>query len=92
VTGPPERNVARSQQFERDAADIDADVRRMDDALRYVEGLLARQPTAGIESRRQPGIWVAPVVFSVAGQTVTADIAYTFNAELVELLEMRRVP
>jgi hypothetical protein len=88
----PHRDVRRAHEFTTDLAAIDADVRRTDEALRYVEELLAKLPTAGVPARTAPGIWIAPLVFSVDGITVEVNVGYTFDDEVVELLSATRVP
>ena len=89
---PPHRDVRHGHAFTRDLGAIDADVRRTDEALRYVEELLAVLPTAGVPARTAPGIWIAPLVFSVHGRTVLVNLGYTFDDRMVELLSATRVP
>jgi hypothetical protein len=81
--------VVREQRFEEECAGIQPNVQRMDEALRYVEEELARQPESGIESS-VPGIWVAPVrVPSSENKIVRASIFYTFDMTNVRLQSMR---
>lgn len=85
------RDLRQSAQFASDLDALDSDVRRADDALRYVNTLLARDPTSGFPARTAPGIWLAPLVFDVDGETVLADIAYAFDDKVVDLLAIARV-
>ena len=87
----PPRDVRHEARFEQECAAIDADVRRMDDALRYVEQVLAVSPDFGIRSSRALNVWVAPIVFykmTTSGAT-KASIYYTFDDTIVRLLSIR---
>ncbi len=85
------RTVVRQPRFEREAAALQPNVHRMDEALRYVEAQLAREPESGIESS-VPGIWVAPVRIPRDGGIVRASIFYTFNDAQVQLQSIRTSP
>jgi len=88
----PSRIVVREHRFESDAAAIQPDTQRMDDAIGYVDGVLATDPRAGIQTS-VPGIWVAPVqVPDHEGRTVRASVFYTFDDQYVRLQSMRRAP
>jgi hypothetical protein len=81
----------REPRFEAEAQAIQPSVRRMDEALEYVEEQLARQPDSGIQSS-VPGIWVAPVRVPAGGRIVRASIFYTFENDHVRLQSIRRAP
>ena len=83
--------VVRELRFEREAAVIEPDVRRMDEALRYVEMQLARDPRSGIQSS-VPGIWVALVRVPHQGAIARASIFYTFEPGFVRLQSIRLAP
>jgi hypothetical protein len=85
------RTVVRESRFEREAAQIQSNVRRMDEALEYVEYRLARQPDSGIQSA-VPGIWVAPVRVPSAAGIIRASVFYTFEPNYVRLQSIRRAP
>lgn len=83
------RDVIREARFDREATAIDQDVRRMDEALRYVEAVLAVDPEFGIKVDEQ-GVWIAPIVFSdTSTGTQAATIFYRFDDTTVYLLSMR---
>jgi hypothetical protein len=48
----PLRSVIEEPRFTAELAAIDPDVRRTDEALRYVKDLLARDPSAGLPGCR----------------------------------------
>ena len=81
----------REARFDAEAAAIQADVQRMDEALRYVEYQLARYPDSGIESS-VPGIWVAPIRVPAEPGTVRASLFYTFNESYVWFQSVRLAP
>lgn len=84
------RDVRREDRFEVECAAIDQDVRRMDEAIRYVEHVLSLSPDFGIRTKTL-SIWVAPVVFRepTSSGTAAASIFYTFDEKLVRLLSIR---
>jgi hypothetical protein len=82
------RTVVREPRFEEEAAAIQPNARRMDEALQYVEYELARYPDSGIESS-VPGIWVAPVRVPKEGWIVRGSVFYTFDADHVRLQSIR---
>lgn len=85
------RSVVREPRFESECQAIQPNVRRMDEALRYVEEQLARQPDSGIPSD-VPGIWVAPVRVPKGRDDigiVRASVFYTFDTEYVRLQSIR---
>jgi hypothetical protein len=83
------RGVIFEARFEREAAAIDGDVRRMDEALRYVEQVLTVDPEFGLETAT-PDVWVAPIVFADTTTGVqAASIFYTFTDTHVRYLSIR---
>lgn len=82
------RDVVHEERFEREAAEIQPDFQRMDEALRYVEEQLAREPESGIQTD-VPGIWVAPVRVPHEGRIARASIFYTVEPERVRLQSIR---
>jgi hypothetical protein len=84
------RDIRREHRFEVECAAIDADVRRMDEALRFVEQVLSTTPDFGL-STRTLGIWVAPLVFldGTSSGAQGASIFYTFDDRVVRLLSIR---
>jgi hypothetical protein len=91
VTDGGLRTVVREPRFEAEARAIQPSVRRMDEALAYVEEQLAREPSSGIQSS-VPGIWVAPVRVPAEGGIVRASVFYTFEDDHVRLHSIRRAP
>lgn len=83
------RGIMRQSRFEREALEIEPDVQRMDEAMRYVEGQIARWPETGIKSS-VPGIWVAPIRAPSTEGIVRASIFYTFDAQYVRLESIRK--
>lgn len=83
------RDVRRSIRFASDAAQIDADIQRMDDALRFVEEVLSVTPTFGLRTRTC-GIWIAPVIFwrPTTSGFEGASIFYAFDDQVVDLLSV----
>lgn len=87
ASGP--RDVVFEARFEREAAAIDADVRRMDEALRFVEQVLTVDPQFGLKPSTL-GVWIAPIVFADTTTGVqAASIFYTFSDTHVRYLSIR---
>lgn len=85
------RGIVREPRFEREAVAIEPNVRRMDEALDYVERQLARWPETGIESS-VPGIWVAPTRVPSGRRIIRVSVFYTFDAQYVRLQSILRAP
>jgi hypothetical protein len=85
------RGVVYEGRFEAEAAEIDSDIHRMDEVLRYVEKVLALDPEFGLPTE-VPSIRVAPIVFPgpTSSGAQAASIFYTFDDEHVRFLSMRR--
>lgn len=87
ANGP--RGVIFEARFEREAAAIDNNVKRMDEALRYVEMVLTVDPGFGLRTKT-PGIWIAPILFGDTSTGVqAASIFYTFSDTHVRFLSIR---
>jgi hypothetical protein len=86
----PRRAARYSAQFDAEARQIDADPRRMDEALFYVEGLLCEHPSAGVQSDT-PAVWVAPILLPKVTTSgfVAASIYYTWDDTHVDFLSIR---
>jgi hypothetical protein len=83
------RDVIREARFDREAAAIDQDVRRMDEALRYVEMVVTVDPEFGIKADER-GVWLAPIMFGDTSSGIQgATIFYAFDDVNVYLLSMR---
>jgi hypothetical protein len=91
MNGSIGRNFVYEPRFEAEAAAIDSDFHRMDEAMMYVESVLRTDPEFGLQTAA-PAVWVAPIVFP--GETTSgaqaASIFYTFDDERVRLLSIRR--
>lgn len=85
------RGIVREDRFGAEAAAILPSVRRLDEALRYVEQHLARFPDSGIQSS-VPGLWVAPVRLPIPSGIARASIFYTFDASHVRFQSVRLAP
>ena len=85
------RGIVREDRFEAEAAAIQPSVRRLDEALRYVEQQLARFPDSGIPSS-VPGLWVAPIRLPTLGGIARASIFYTFDEQRVSFHSVRLAP
>lgn len=85
------RTVVREPRFEEQLNEIESSVRRMDEALQYVEERLASSPDSGIPTS-VPGLWVAPVRVPSEGALIRASIFYTFTEDYVVLRAIRRAP
>jgi len=85
------RGFIYEPRFEAEAAAIDSDTERMDEAIRYVEEVLKTAPEFGLQTAT-PAVWVAPVVFSdgTTSGAQAASIFYTFDDERVRFLSIRR--
>lgn len=84
------RDVRPTDRFQRELEKIEPNIRRTDEALRYVEELLASDPEVGLETE-QPRVRIAPILFprGIVGDTIEVSIYYTWSDELVELLSIR---
>lgn len=91
MNGAPGRTVVQEDRFRRELAAIEPDVRRTDEALFYVEHLVAREPWVGLPTR-QPEVWIAPILLPSGAEVVEASIFYTFDDQYVRLLSIRLDP
>lgn len=85
------RSVVEEHRFARELAAIEPNVRRSDEALFYVKELLARDPSAGLETAT-PGIFVAPIILPLPGDRRgwrRARIYYLVRPRAVHLLSIR---
>ncbi len=89
--GEPRRSIIREPRFEREAKAIQPSVRRMDEALEYVENRLSQDPRSGLESK-VPGIWIAAVRCPAPGRIVRASIFYTFEPGFVRFQSIKVEP
>jgi hypothetical protein len=80
--------VSRDKSFEEDLKAFQADLPRLDEALRYVEYELAENPGAGIQSD-VPGIYVAPTRLPNAGALARVSIFYTYDGKDVTFRRIR---
>lgn len=87
----PRRGIVREERFEAQAAAIEPDAKRMDEAFEYLDGQLARDPRSGIESS-VPGLWVAPVRVPSETGVVRASVFYTFTDTNVHYQSIRLAP
>lgn len=81
----------KQPRFEAEAASIQPNVSRMDGALAYVEGQLARDPESGLRTV-VPGIFVAPTRVPAPSGIVWASVFYTFMGDYVWLQSIRLAP
>jgi hypothetical protein len=91
MNGSVGRDFVYEPRFEAEAAAIDSDFHRMDEAMMYVEAVLKTDPEFGLQTVT-PAVWVAPIVFpaETSSGAQAASIFYTFDDERVRLLSMRR--
>ena len=83
------REIRYSQRFDQEKGEIDRDVQRIDEALRWVETVLARNPEFGLQSEVAE-IWIAPMVFAETTSSARgASIFYRFDDDFVDLLSIR---
>ncbi|HEV7938844.1 MAG TPA: hypothetical protein VGP18_12590 [Solirubrobacteraceae bacterium] len=85
------RVIVYEDRFDAEAAAIDNDIPRMDEALRYVENVLKVAPEFGLRTD-EPLVWMAPIVFPglTSSGAEAASIFYTFDDERVRCLSIRR--
>lgn len=83
--------VFHDRRFEDELSALQADVDRLDDALRYVEQRVSEDPASGIESS-VPGIFIAPVRLPAKSGLVRMSIFYTYDGKDVTFRMLRRAP
>jgi hypothetical protein len=83
--------IIYDHRFEDELKALQADIDRLDDALRYVEERLAEAPASGIKSS-VPGILVAPVRLPDKSGLVRMSIFYTYDGKDVTFRRLRRAP
>jgi hypothetical protein len=83
--------VFHDRRFEDELKVLQADVDRLDDALRYVEQRVSDDPASGIESS-VPGIFIAPVRLPAENGLVQMSIFYTYDGKDVTFRMLRRAP
>jgi hypothetical protein len=74
----PHRSIVRDQRFVDEAAVIQPNAKRMDEAFTYTDYQLALDPRSGIPCS-VPGLWVAPLRVPTDAGLVRASLFYTFT-------------
>ncbi|MBB4664204.1 hypothetical protein [Conexibacter arvalis] len=83
------RTIVEEARFREELAAIEPDVRRSDDALRYVYELLARDATVGMTTF-SPEIRVAPIVLpDAAGRRRDISLFYIVRDTTVHLVSAK---
>lgn len=86
------RSVLWDDQFEQESAAIQPDIRRLDEARRYLEWELARRPEVGIPTE-YPGVLIAPLRLPRSDNVVVpASVFYTYDADTVWVMSVRLSP
>lgn len=87
------RDVRWERSFEDEAAALQPDVRRLDEARRYIERIVCLHPEQGLPTE-YPGVRVVPIVLPVGGSLVPleASVFYTYDDECVSVLSIKPTP
>lgn len=87
----PRRGIVREKNFEAQAAAIQPNVKRMDEAFTYLDAQLSADPRSGIESA-VPGLWVALIRVPTDTGIARASVFYTFTDTHVHYQSIRVAP
>jgi len=86
------RNVRYDDQFEAELAALQPDLRRVEEARRYLEWVLSNHPEQGIDSE-YPGVLFAPFKIPRANDTIArTSIFYIYDEEGVDVLSVKVAP
>ena len=92
MPGQPGRTVVYDAQFELEAAAIQPDARRVDEAMRYLEFVVSQRPQYGLATD-YPGVFVAPLNLPRAdGTTGSYSVFYTFDDERSYVMSIKEAP
>ena len=88
----PGRSVVWEEQFEEESARLQPDVRRLDEARRYLEWLLSVHPERGIPTE-YPGVSSAPLKLPHRDdRIIRCSVFYIYDEERVHVLSIRPAP
>jgi hypothetical protein len=79
------RSVVYDGQFRNESAALEPNVRRLDDAMRYVEHVLSETPEVGFPTAF-PGVHVAPIVLPVAGSLIPLEVSIFYIWDATETI------
>jgi len=87
------RDVRWEQQFDEEIAALQPDVRRVDEAMRYIEKVVRLYPEQGLATE-YPAVRLAPVVLPVGGSLMPleASVFYIYDDEIVYVLSIKPSP
>lgn len=86
------RDVVFDPQFEQEWAEIEPEVRRAEEALRYLEWVVRHRPERGYPSD-YPGVVRAPLKLPRSDGTMTRLVAfYIYDDRRVQVLSVKRAP
>ncbi len=87
------RGVFWEKQCEDELAALQPDVRRVDEACRYIEGLTRFHPEQGLPTE-YPGVRLVPVVLPVGGSLMPLEASafYIYDDESVYVLSIKPKP
>lgn len=87
------RDVRWEPQFDREAAALEPDVRRLDEARQYIERVTRFYPEQGLPTDF-PGVRVIPIVLPVGGSLVPLDcsVFYIYDDKRVYVLSIKPEP
>lgn len=80
--------VNKTEQFEKRLEELDADLPRLDEAIRFAEHQLSEFPASGI-STSVPGLYSFPLRLPTRSGQVRFSIFYLYNGQDVDFINLR---
>ncbi|TMK58269.1 MAG: hypothetical protein E6G51_03980 [Actinobacteria bacterium] len=80
--------VAKTDRFEKRVEELDSDLSRLDEAIRFAEHQLSEFPTAGIPTSI-PGLYSFPIRLPTRTGQVRLSIFYLYDGKDVRFMDLR---
>lgn len=80
--------IHKTDRFERRLEELDSDLPRLDEVIRFAEYQLSEYPTSGIPTS-VPGIYVFPARLPTATGQVPVSIFYLYDGQDVRFIDLK---
>jgi len=80
--------VDKTERFEKRLEELDADLPRLDEAIRFAEFQLSEFPTSGIPTS-VPGLYAFPLRLPTGAGQARFSIFYLYNGKDVRFMDLR---
>ena len=87
------RSVIYERQFEQEASALEPDVRRLDEAMRYVEHVISNYPEQALPTA-YPGVRVIPLILPASRglMPIEASVFYIYDDDQAHVLSIKPAP